>query len=197
MVIEDQGLPKRHAACSQSSRRSFCNQGFRRQEAKDAPPYRAPISAQLLQPAFRRPGELSQGVGSLTHFNEGKISSRNKYIFNEPFSGRLNYFRSHTKYINPFPSVVVPYYKFKNILRSPSPTIPGKSLICSQKIRILHTDSPSPLNGNKHAQATGIRKTVGFPPLTQLAPSSGRCYRLSVPPEGTDAIIIFLSLTSA
>lgn len=64
------------------------------------------------------------------------MSSRNKYIFNEPFSGRFNYFSSHTKFINPLPSVVVPYYKFKNILKAPSPTIPGELSICSQKMGI-------------------------------------------------------------
>lgn len=76
-------------------------------------------------------------VRSSAHFNEEKISSGNKYIFNEPFSGRLNYFSSHTEFINPLPSVVVPYYKFKNILRAPSPTIPEEQpSICSQKMRI-------------------------------------------------------------
>lgn len=76
------------------------------------------------------------GVSFLTHFNEEKISSRNKYVFNEPVSDRLNYFSSHSKCINPSPSVAVPYYKFKNTLRAPSPTIPGESLICSQKMKI-------------------------------------------------------------
>lgn len=86
--------------------------------------------------AFGRPENLSYGVWSSTHFNEEEISSRNKYSFNEPFSGRLNYFSSHTKCINLLPSVIAPYYKFKNILRARSPTIPGKLLICSQKTRI-------------------------------------------------------------
>lgn len=100
------------------------------------PPATSPFLLRCFLRAFRRPGVLSYGVWSLTHLNEEKTSSRNKYIFNEPFSGRLHYFSSHTKCINPLPSVVVPYYKCKNILRAPSPTIPGKSLICSQKMRV-------------------------------------------------------------
>lgn len=116
------------------------------------------------------------GVSSLTHFNEEKISSRNKYVFNEPVSDRLNFFSSHSKCINPSPSVAVPYYNFKNTLRAPSPTIPGESFICSQKMD-LNIDTCLPLNGNKHAPLIGIKEIFGFfpPPSTQLVPLSVPC----------------------
>lgn len=97
------------------------------------------------------------------------MSSRNKYIFNEPFSGRFNYFSSHTKFINPLPSVVVPYYKFKNILKAPSPTIPGELSICSQKmgdfnrdIHLLLNDCFLVINKPNHEE---FRNLLGLFPL--------------------------------